>query len=243
MGFEVSVAGAQISKVPWLKQELIEALRELLSKEMVWPNRNVNAMRFESTQKNATKISADALEQLEQSDPFLETENQIISRNRRGRQTRSSDGRTRNTVSFWNKALEKVMRHLGRRSRMLGTAEIEENSTFIEPTTPDDTIGSFSESHSSDGQGSETSENGPLLKLPAWQRLLDSIIAPFESSRHSSNGIKDRMEEASNELEKLSSQNFTDLMADLSSADSFGDFVSMFKNSEFKDKESRDSSS
>jgi hypothetical protein len=69
---DIDVAGGEITKVPWLKKELADAIIGIIEKEMVWPNRIVSpAFR---PNFNEALIESDRLVELETTDPFLEAE-------------------------------------------------------------------------------------------------------------------------------------------------------------------------
>ena len=41
VGLDVKVAGGEVTKVPWLRQEIIDAIQESIAKDLLWPNRMV----------------------------------------------------------------------------------------------------------------------------------------------------------------------------------------------------------
>ena len=105
---DVTVAGGQITKVAWLKEELMDTLQDLLKKEMVWPNRIVNPILVENF--NVTHLSPQDIQHLEITDPFLELENQLMSS---ASPKRKSDDAKKTTTeyktSLWNRVADGVL--------------------------------------------------------------------------------------------------------------------------------------
>ena len=70
---DVDIAGRPVTKVPWLKQALIVAIKGIVENQMVWPNRIVNVALEPNF--NKTILDQPQIEQLKTTDPFLNAEN------------------------------------------------------------------------------------------------------------------------------------------------------------------------
>lgn len=71
LNLSLRVGGAQITKVPWLKQELLESLSEAMSEQLLWPKRIV----IPATRPNGKPfLSQSQLDELKVSDPLKEEE-------------------------------------------------------------------------------------------------------------------------------------------------------------------------
>eukprot|EP00550_Attheya_septentrionalis_P009399 CAMPEP_0198296450 /NCGR_PEP_ID=MMETSP1449-20131203/32567_1 /TAXON_ID=420275 /ORGANISM="Attheya septentrionalis, Strain CCMP2084" /LENGTH=395 /DNA_ID=CAMNT_0043997071 /DNA_START=304 /DNA_END=1491 /DNA_ORIENTATION=- len=80
IGLDVRVAGGEITRVPWLRSELMAAIEKGMSEELLWPHRLViPSMIPTTTSKPRPILSKAELDGLFQSDPLLRAEHAVIN--------------------------------------------------------------------------------------------------------------------------------------------------------------------
>lgn len=139
MDLDMTISGGQITQVPWLKEELVQALQQVLTERLVWPRRVVNPMLNvppePASNCNVTTILAfDDLQALEHSDPLLEKERAMIRDRQKRQSAKPSTWTTPNTTNrestAWDTVLESVVRPI---STLLESGEV-----FSAPNTTED---------------------------------------------------------------------------------------------------------
>ena len=75
LGLDVRVAGGEVTRVPWLRSELMSAIQKGISDEFLWPRRMVIPSLIEGTKKHI--LSKHELENLLESDPLLCAEKEL----------------------------------------------------------------------------------------------------------------------------------------------------------------------
>lgn len=69
IGFEVRVAGGEVTKLPWLRGEIEKLVREAIAEECLWPNRIV--LPASTPTSSRPVLSPRALDALRKDDPLL----------------------------------------------------------------------------------------------------------------------------------------------------------------------------
>jgi hypothetical protein len=73
IGLDVRVAGGEVTKLPWLKNEIETALQAAIGKELLWPNRIILPMSRQPKDLSHL-LSRSELAKLQTTDPLLEAE-------------------------------------------------------------------------------------------------------------------------------------------------------------------------
>eukprot|EP00978_Attheya_sp_CCMP212_P010396 scaffold25190_cov53-Attheya_sp.AAC.4 len=81
IGIDVRVAGGEITRVPWLRSELMASIQKGMSEELLWPHRLVIPSMMTPTinSKSRPILSKAELDGLFQSDPLLRAEHAVIN--------------------------------------------------------------------------------------------------------------------------------------------------------------------
>lgn len=145
MDLDMTISGGQITQVPWLKEELIQAVQQALAERLVWPRRVVNPMlqvppEPASNCNVTTILSSEDLQALELSDPLLEKERAMIRGRRKQQSAKPSSWTAPNTTnrestSAWDVVLDSVVRPL---STFLESGEGFSSPEAIGNTTKND---------------------------------------------------------------------------------------------------------
>jgi len=75
IGLDVRVAGGELTRVPWLRSEIMSTIQKGVSEELLWPRRVVVPTTVEGSKKQF--LMKKELDKLEQSDPLLRAEDAL----------------------------------------------------------------------------------------------------------------------------------------------------------------------
>ena len=92
IGLDVRVAGGEVTKVPWLRSELVQGIQKGVDEQLAWPCRLVTPML---TPNQKPLLSAADLKKLESTDPLLQGEQErnsqpILKETRENQQSQKS---------------------------------------------------------------------------------------------------------------------------------------------------------
>lgn len=232
---DVMVAGGQITRVPWFKQELMDALLHLLKQEMVWPNRNVSPSLQE--QRNTTKIASQVLADLGTADPLLEWERHTMARSQPA--TASTQAETdKPKTSAWKKivsgitSLFSTSKTSGRDGPSVGVRSDGASATNDTAPSEPSTGTGLAEPHGWKMAGTEkdekrarsTERDGGLTTL--WNRMLDSLLKPLEQTSESSTNTPGTSRSTN------VPSNLTKVIERMADVDTLDEFISLFDNEE-----------
>ena len=80
LSLDVRVAGGEITRVPWLRSEVVQAFQKAISDELLWPKRMVvPALSVGSNKMGRAVLSKQELDELAVMDPFLRAEATLSS--------------------------------------------------------------------------------------------------------------------------------------------------------------------
>ena len=193
---DVDIAGRPVTKVPWLKQALIVAIKGIVENQMVWPNRIVNVALEPNF--NKTLLDRPQIEQLKTTDPFLNAENATALKRRRlisnaSNITQDEDDdnypktwKKRMVPNKWmkpNKLLQPVVNWATRSQRKNATANTEAAQSTTTKTTSkiksnrwDEIVGGiFRQFNPKNKQ--EQQEQKPD---DYWEKLMEGVLKSFD---------------------------------------------------------------